>query len=209
MAMATGTSDAAPVGVFDSGLGGLSVLAELRALLPHRDFIYVADSGHCPYGDRSPDEIRARAQAITTFLIGQGAELVVVACNAATVTAIDALRAQYALPFVGMEPAIKPAAARTRSGVVGVLATTVTARGERLQRLVRDHASGVQVLTQPCPGLVERVEDGALHDPATEALLRRYLDPLLQAGADTVVLGCTHYPFLRPLIGASPARPCS
>lgn len=192
-------SDAA-IGVFDSGVGGLSVLRELQCALPHESFIYVADSGHCPYGGRSSEVIIARATSITEFLIAQGAKLVVVACNSATVAAAEHLRAHYPLSFVGMEPAVKPAVAATRSGVVGVLSTAVTAAGERLQRLIRQHAQGVQVLTQPCPGLVERVEAGDLDGPQTRELVQRYTAPLLAAGADTLVLGCTHYPFLRPLI---------
>ena len=204
--MATGTfkpsGPAAPVGVFDSGLGGLSVLRELVGLLPHEDFIYVADSGHCPYGGQGPEAIIARACQITEFLLDQGAKLIVVACNAATVAAVEYLRASYPLPFVGMEPAIKPAAALTKSGVVGVLTTALTARGERLQRLIHQHADGVQVLTQPCPGLVECVETGDLQGPNVRSMVTGYVEPLVGAGADTLVLGCTHYPFLRPLIQA-------
>lgn len=189
-----------PIGVFDSGLGGLSVLRELVTALPTEDFIYVADSAHCPYGGKTAEEIIERAVATTDFLLGQGVKLIVVACNTATVAAVEFLRARYPISFVGMEPAVKPAAAATRSGVVGVLSTGVTASGERLQRLIRDHAQGVQVLTQPCPGLVEQVEAGELETAQTRELLKLYTSPLLAAGADTLVLGCTHYPFLKPLI---------
>lgn len=190
----------APVGVFDSGLGGLSVLRELKRTLPAERFIYVADSGHCPYGGKSVQAIRERACVLTEFLLARGVKLIVVACNTATVAAVEYLRANYPVPFVGMEPAIKPAAAITRSGVIGVLSTAQTAAGVRLQRLIRQHANGLKVLTQPCPGLVERVEAGELDGAQTRAALEAYLRPLLEQGADTVVLGCTHYPFLRPLI---------
>ncbi len=186
-----------PVGVFDSGVGGLSVLREIRRLLPSEDLLYVADSGHCPYGGKPPEEIRARAHAIASFLVHRGAKAIVVACNTATVAAIVDLRRRFAIPFVGMEPAVKPAAASTRSGVVGVLATGTTLAGDRFASLVERFANGVTVLTQPCPGLVEQVEAGDLDDGVTLDLLRRYTEPLVSRGADTLVLGCTHYPFLR------------
>lgn len=195
-------SDPRPIGVFDSGLGGLSVLREIRRLLPNEDAIYVADSGHCPYGGKSPDEIIARAVTITDALLARGAKQIVVACNTATIAAVEYLRANYSPSFVGMEPAVKPAVAATRSGVVGVLATGAALKGEKLLRLIDRHAAGVRVLTQPCPGLVEQVEAGELDSARTLALLRRYTAPLIEAGADTLVLGCTHYPFLRPALQA-------
>lgn len=185
------------IGVFDSGLGGLSVLREIVARRPDLSTIYVADSGHCPYGVKSADQIIERAEVITEFLLGQGAQLIVVACNTATIAAVEYLRANYSLPFVGMEPAVKPAVARTRSGVIGVLATGAALAGNKLLKLIDRHRGSVRVITQPCPGLVEQVEAGALDGPKTEALLRDYALPLLEAGADTLVLGCTHYPFLR------------
>ena len=188
------------IGVFDSGLGGLSVLKELVAALPSAQFIYVSDAGHCPYGGKRASEITDRAEAITDFLLAQGAKLVVVACNTATIAAIESLRASYAVSFVGMEPAVKPAAALTKSGVVGVLATGAALAGEKLHKLIERHAAGVRVLTQPCPGLVERVEAGLVDSPETRALVRRYTEPLLAEGADVLVLGCTHYPFLRAVI---------
>jgi glutamate racemase len=194
---ARGTS---PIGVFDSGVGGISVLREIRRLLPHEHLIYYADSGHCPYGGKPQDEIRARAGAITELLLARGAKLVVVACNTATIAAVEWLRATYPVPFVGMEPAVKPAAAQSRSGVVGVLATGAALAGEKFHKLVEAHARGVRVITQPCPGLVEQVEQGDLDGPRTRELVQRYTAPLLAQGADTLVLGCTHYPFLRPLI---------
>lgn len=188
------------IGVFDSGIGGISVLREIRELLPTEDLIYYADSGHCPYGGKPREAIVARAVAITEFLIGRGAKLIVVACNTATIAAVEHLRATYPLPFVGMEPAVKPAAALTRTGVVGVLATGAALAGEKFHRLVAQHAGGVRVITQPCPGLVEQVERGDLDGQHTRELVLRYTAPLLAAGADVIVLGCTHYPFLRPQI---------
>ena len=187
------------LGVFDSGLGGLSVLRELRALLPHQNIVYVADSANVPYGTKTPELIRSRSVAIARFLVEERhARAVVVACNTATTHAVDLLRRTFSgVPFVGMEPAIKPAAAATRSGVVGVLATDATLDGERFASLTKRHAEGIEVLTQGCPGLVEQVEAGDLSGPRTIDLLQRYTAPLLAGGADTIVLGCTHYPFLR------------
>ena len=191
---------AAPIGIFDSGVGGLSVLREIRRRLPHENLLYYADSGHCPYGGKSADEIGARATAITDELLAAGAKLIVVACNTATIAAIERLRATYPLSFIGIEPAIKPAVAQTRSGVVGVLATGAALAGDKFLRLQAQHDAQVRVITQPCPGLVEFVERGELDGPALRALLARYVEPLLADGADTLVLGCTHYPFLRPVL---------
>ncbi len=190
----------APIGVFDSGVGGLSVLREIRRELPNEDLIYVADSGYAPYGDRPEEYVRGRAVAIMEFLRSQSAKAVVVACNTATGIAVDALRARYDVPIVAIEPAVKPAAARTQSGIVGVLATTQTLAGQKFARLVRTHAGDVEVLTQACPGLVEQVEAAELASPSTRALVEQYLRPLIDKGADTLVLGCTHYPFLVELI---------
>lgn len=189
-----------PIGIFDSGIGGISVLREIQNLLPDERLIYYADSGHCPYGGKPQAEIQARAVAITELLLARGAKAVVVACNTATIAAVEMLRATYPVPFIGMEPAVKPAAAMTRSGVVGVLATGAALAGEKFHRLVAAHAQGVRVITQPCPGLVEQVEQGDLSGPHSRELVQRYTRPLLQQGADVLVLGCTHYPFLRPLI---------
>lgn len=191
---------AAPLGIFDSGVGGISVLREIRRLLPAEDLVYYADSGHCPYGGKTREQIQARAVAITEFLMARGAKLIVVACNTATIAAVEHLRATYPIPFVGMEPAVKPAVAQTRSGVVGVLATGAALAGDKFHKLVADHARDVRIITQPCPGLVEQVEAGLLDAPETRELVARYTAPLLQQGADVMVLGCTHYPFLRPLI---------
>lgn len=195
-------SSAVPIGVFDSGVGGISVLREIRRVLPRTPLVYLADTAHCPYGNRPSSFIQDRAVALTRHLVhDRQARAVVVACNTASVAALDVLRSTFPeTPIVGMEPAVKPAVAATRSGVVGVLATTSTLAGDRFARLVERFATGVRVVTQPCPGLVEQVEAGHLDSPRTLDLLRTYLDPLLSAGADTIVLGCTHYPFLRDAI---------
>ena len=191
----------APVGIFDSGVGGLSVLREIRQLLPHESLLYVADSGHVPYGEKSPEYIRERCILITEHLLARGAKALVLACNTATAAAAADLRERYPqLPIVGMEPAVKPAAAATRSGVVGVLATTGTLKSARFAALLDRFANDVRVVTQPCPGLVECIEAGELQAPATRELLQRYVEPLLAEGCDTLILGCTHYPFLRPLL---------
>lgn len=189
-----------PIGVYDSGVGGVSVLRALRERLPDASFVYVADSGHAPYGDRDPAWVRARAQTVAGFLVAHGAQALVLACNTASVVAAAALRERLPLPIVAMEPAIKPATVHTRSGVVLVLATRNTVRSESVARLVREHGQGAEILLQPCPGLVERIEQGALDDAGTEALLADYLRPGLARGADTIVLGCTHYPFVAPAI---------
>lgn len=190
-----------PIGVFDSGIGGLSVLREIRALLPNEDLIYLADSAHCPYGDKSEAYIRARSGVLSQFLLERGAKAVVVACNTATAAAVAGLRAQLPVPVVGMEPAVKPAVAASRSKVIGVLATVGTLASAKFAALLARYGEGVRIVTQPCPGLVERVEQADLDGPETRALVQRYTAPLLGAGADTLILGCTHYPFLRPLIG--------
>lgn len=191
----------APIGVFDSGVGGLSVLREIRTRLPAETLYYIADSGHAPYGDKSPAEVQARAEAVIEALLHRGCKAVVVACNTVTGLSIQALRTRFPqTPIVAIEPAVKPAAAVTRSGVVGVLATRNTVNSPGLARLIAQHAQGVQVLAQACPGWVERVERGELNGPSTEAAVASFVDPLIAAGADTLVLGCTHYPFLRPVI---------
>ncbi|SFV10577.1 glutamate racemase [Pseudoduganella namucuonensis] len=193
----------APIGVFDSGVGGLSVLRHIRALLPDEHLIYLADSAWAPYGGKPEEVIAERSLAIAAFLVRQGAKALVVACNTATVAAIKAVRAHFPeLPIVGVEPGLKPAAAATRSGKVGVLATQRTLAGEKFL-LLRDQvalASKAEFLLQPCVGLVDRIELGELDTEATRAMLERYIAPLLAGGADTLVLGCTHYPFVRPAI---------
>lgn len=189
-----------PVGVFDSGVGGLSVLREIRRQLPSEHLLYVADSAFAPYGNKPQEFIEARSLAIVEFLLSLNAKAIVVACNTATGAAAATIRARHALPVVAMEPAIKPAAALTRSGVVGVLATQRTLASHNFVKLFERYGNGVEILAQACPGLVEQVEAGDLAGSGTRRLLERYLSPLLAKGADTLVLGCTHYPFLRPLI---------
>lgn len=191
----------APIGVFDSGVGGLSVLGEIRTLLPNESLLYVADSGHVPYGEKSPEFIRERCRLLAEFLLSQGAKALVLACNTATVAGVAELRELYPqLPIIGMEPAVKPAAAATRTGVVGVLATTGTLKSAKFAALLDRFASDVRVITQPCPGLVERIEAGELDSAATRELLQGFVAPLLVEGCDTLILGCTHYPFIKPLL---------
>ena len=196
------TVTAGAIGVFDSGVGGISVLKQIRAQLPRHRLLYVADSGHVPYGDKTPDFIRERSLTLTRFLIGEGAAAVVIACNTATAAAAALLRARFDVPIIGMEPAVKPAVAATRSGVVGVLATVGTLESARFAALLEQYAGDVEIVTQACPGLVEQVEAGELDSDATRALIERYTQPLLTRGADTLVLGCTHYPLVKPLITA-------
>jgi glutamate racemase len=169
--------------------------------LPHEDTLYLADQAHVPYGSRRLAQVQAFSEGITRFLLDRGAKIIVIACNAASAAALHYLRRTFPqVPFVGMEPAVKPALERTRNGVVGVIATQATFQGELFASLVERYAGDMRVLTQICPGLVEAVEAGMLGTPETEALLRRCLTPLIEAGADQLVLGCTHYPFLRPVI---------
>lgn len=189
-----------PIGVFDSGVGGLSVLREIRRQLPGEGTVYVADSGFAPYGDRDADFIERRSDAIVRFLIAQGVKAIVVACNTATGVAVERLRATYALPIVAIEPAVKPAAAATRSGVIGVLATSATLASARFSSLVGRHGGTVRVIVQPCPGLAQQVESGDLAGAQTRALVERYVTPLVGHGADALVIGCTHYTFLTPII---------
>ena len=193
-------SSARPVGVFDSGVGGLSVLRAIRQELPHEDLLYVGDSGCAPYGDRSAAFVTGRATKMTQFLVNQGAKAVVVACNTATTVAVHALRDRFDLPIVAIEPAVKPAAVRSRSRVVGVLATTGTVTSPKMARLLATYGRDVDFLIQPCPGLADQVERGELTSDATRSMVERYVRPLIEKGADILVLGCTHYPFLRALI---------
>ncbi len=188
------------IGVFDSGVGGLSVLREIRRQMPQAALLYVADSAHAPYGDRPADYIEARAASIVRFLLASGARAIVIACNTATVVAARSLRTWCPVPIIAMEPAIKPAVAQTRSGVVGVLATRRTLESASVARLCEMHGGSARILLQPCPGLVDQVERGELASASTRALVRSYVEPLLEQGADTLVLGCTHYPFLLPTI---------
>lgn len=192
-----------PIGVFDSGVGGLSVLRDIRRELPAEDLIYVADSAHAPYGDKPGALVQARALALVEFLLKRDAKTIVVASNTVTGVAVEALRQRYDVPIVAIEPAVKPAVSRTRSGVVGVIATTQTLSAAKYARLVQAHADGVRVLAQPCPGLVDRVEAGDLSSSDTRHLVEQYVRPLVEQGADTLVLGCTHYPFLSEVIQAA------
>ncbi|KQQ45259.1 glutamate racemase [Duganella sp. Leaf126] len=189
-----------PIGVFDSGVGGLSVLRHIRAQLPAEHLLYFADTGHAPYGDKTEAFVVARALAVTAFLLDLGAKALVVACNTATVAAIKAVRARYPqLPVVGVEPGLKPAAAASRNGKVGVLATARTLKGDKFLQLREQvtASTGATFLLQPAVGLVDQIELGDLQAPAIAALLEQYVAPLLDQGADTLVLGCTHYPFVR------------
>ncbi len=188
------------IGVFDSGVGGLSVWRELYKEFPGEQYLYVSDAGHCPYGPKSKEEIIARAKAITEFLIAQGAEIIVVACNTATAAAIDYLRGHYNIPFVGMEPAVKPAAINTRSGAIGVLATKGTFKGELYLRTLHKFASNATVIEQVGEGLVELVESGNTDTPQARELIGKYVVPMMEKNVDHIVLGCTHYPFLEGVI---------
>jgi glutamate racemase len=193
--------DDRPIGIFDSGVGGLSVWREVVRALPHEDTLYFADQAHVPYGPRPEPEIRCFAESITRFLLDLGCKAVVVACNTASAAALKHLRESFpGVPIIGMEPAVKPAAALTRSGVVGILATPATFQGRLFKATAGRHAAGIRLVNQVCDGLADHVERGDPEDPETLRLLDRYLDPVLVAGADVVVLACSHYPFLMEAI---------
>lgn len=192
---------AAPIGIFDSGVGGLSVLKVIRQELPQEGLVYLADQAHVPYGEKPQETVREFAEGITRFLLSRSCKLIVVACNAASAAALHYLR--QTIPqtsFVGMEPAVKPAAEHTQSGVVGVLATPATFQGALYASVVERFAAGVRILTDTCPGLVSQVEAGRFRSPETRLILEKALHPMLEQGIDTVVLGCTHYPFVIPMI---------
>lgn len=187
------------IGVFDSGVGGLAVLAAIARALPAADLTYVADAAHLPYGSKPDGFVRQRVLAIGDRLAAAGCRLLVVACNTATAAAIEALRARHpGIPVVGVEPGIKPAAASTRTRRIAILATESTCRSARLARLIATHAGALPVSVQPCPGWATRVEALDIGDPAFVAEVRATLVPLVEAGADRIVLGCTHYAFLMP-----------
>ena len=191
----------ATIGIFDSGSGGLSVYRELIKVLPKERFVYYSDNAHCPYGEKTAEYIQDRARFITDFLLEKGADIIVVACNTATAAAIATLREEYpSVPFVGMEPAVKPAALGTRTGVIGVLATAGTLKGSKYLASKGNFEDGCRIVEHVGEGFVELVERGVLSGPEAEATVRRSLYPLLDAGADTIVLGCTHYPFLLPVL---------
>jgi len=185
-----------PIGIFDSGVGGLSVAREIRRTLPAEDLLYVADTAYCPYGDRPLEEVRTRALAVGRYVEQAGAKLVVAACNTASGAALEQLRQALAIPVVGLEPPVKTGAAVTRNGKVGVMATAGTLASARFARLVRDHAKGVEIVPQACPGLADLIEEGHLEGERLHAWLERLTLPFKRAGVDTVVLGCTHYAFV-------------
>lgn len=209
------------IGVFDSGEGGLSVLKEITRLLPEAEYVYYSDNAHCPYGEKSPEHIQDRARAITERLLTEGADVIVVACNTATAAAISVLRSEYSdassqnvrervqkltggrhdhICFIGMEPAVKPAALGTRTGVVGVLATAGTLKGSKYLKTKESVDDQVNVFEHVGRGFVELVEEGRLSGSEAEDVVKASLGPLLSAGADIIVLGCTHYPFLLPVL---------
>jgi glutamate racemase len=204
--MMENSRSAAPIGAFDSGVGGLSVLRAIRERLPGEGLIYVADQAHVPYGPRGLTEVRRLSEGIVHFLMGEGAKLIAIPCNTASAAALHSLRAQYpGFPFVGMEPAVKPAAEHTESGVVGVLATPTTFEGELYSSVVERFGQGVTILQDTCPGLVAEIEAGNANGPEARRILKQALEPMLAQGLDTVVLGCTHYPFafdtIRNIVG--------
>ena len=191
-----------PIGILDSGIGGLSVAAAIRERLPNEPLIYVGDSAHVPYGGHPEDFIRARTLLLAQFLVDRGAKAIVIACNTATAAAANTLRSRLSLPVVGMEPAVKPAAAATRSGIVGVLATAGTLSSARFAGLLDRFGEGIRVLTESSGDLVRLVESGEISGPRARRTVAGHVRPLLDAGADTLILGCTHFPFLRELIEA-------
>ena len=191
----------APIGIYDSGVGGLTVLRAVSSLLPDEDLIYFADQANVPYGNRSLNEVRGLAEGAASFFMSQGAKLIVIACNTASAAALKYLRGLFPdYPFVGMEPAVKPAAEQTLSGKVGVLATPSTFQGELYTSVVERFAHDVQLFQATCPGLVQQIENGRLNTPQTRKILEDALEPMLQEGVDTLVMGCTHFPFVIPLI---------
>ena len=195
------------IGIFDSGTGGLSVFREIYRLLPDERYIYYSDNANCPYGEKSREYIINRARAITSFLIGQGAEIVVVACNTATAAAISTLREEFPICFIGMEPAVKPAAQATATGVVGVLATAGTLKATKYIDTREKWAHDVKIVEHIGKGFVELVENGTVIGEEAEAVVEKSIRPLIDAGADTIVLGCTHYPFLSDTIRKVAGKP--
>jgi glutamate racemase len=189
-----------PIGVFDSGVGGLSVLREIRKLLPEEDLLYVADSAHAPYGDKSKEFIQERSATIMDFFISHNVKAIVVACNTATGAAVKDLRPRYNVPIIAMEPAVKPASERSQTGIIGVLATNRTIDSNNFRILFARFADQVTIIPQACPGLVELVEQGNLNGDEIRALITQYVQPLVAQNVDMLVLGCTHYPFLAPII---------
>lgn len=189
-----------PIGIFDSGIGGLSIARRIREILPNENILYIADSFHAPYGDKSESYIYHRSSSIVEFLLERNAKAVVIACNTATVSSIKELRTHYSLPIIGVEPGVKPAVFQTKTGIVGVMATTRTLESTSFATLAKNFSTTVKIEVQPCPGLMEQVESLNLEGNETETLIKKYVAPLLEKGADNIVLGCTHYAFLAPLI---------
>ncbi|NQS92504.1 MAG: glutamate racemase [Chloroflexi bacterium] len=190
-----------PIGIFDSGVGGLSVLREMQSQFPSEDLIYIADQAHVPYGTRSREEVLGFSEGIIRYLLTLKAKLIIVACNTASAVALAALRKSHPdLPFVGMEPAVKPAVEDTTTGVVGVLATPATFQGGLYASTVERFARGVKILQNTCPDLVNQIEEGKIADPKTRAILLKALTPMMDEGVDEIVMGCTHYPFVIPII---------
>jgi len=188
------------IGIFDSGIGGLSIARQINQRLPNENLLYVADSIHAPYGEKSESYITERAFAISEFLIQRNVKAIVVACNTATVSSIKALRSQFTIPIIGVEPGVKPAVFNTKTGIVGVLATAQTLKSVSFNDLAKTFSTNVKIEVQPCPGLMEQVEALSLDSDVTKALITKYVFPLLDKGADHIVLGCTHYAFLAPMI---------
>ncbi|SDU45619.1 glutamate racemase [Desulfobacula phenolica] len=189
-----------PIGIFDSGVGGLCVLKQIRERLPYESITYFADSGNCPYGSKAENEALNLARKNIEFLLELNCKLIVIACNTVTAVAIDCLRSEYKVPFIGMEPALKPAALQTRSKKIGILATENTLNGRLFKQTFDKYAHGLEVFIQPGHGLVELVETGSQNSEKARSLLKEYLLPMLEKGVDTIVLGCTHYPFLKEMI---------
>ena len=190
----------APIGVFDSGAGGLTIISDLRKVLPNENFIYIGDTANCPYGTRSEDEIIELSVQACRFLVDQGVKLIVVACNTASQAALSVLRSTYSIPFIGVVPAVKPAARITRHGRIGITATNQAAKSAYLRHLIDDFASDIQAYAVGCSELVTLVEHGELESPFVDATLQHALQPLIDKDVDVIVLGCTHFPALRPAI---------
>lgn len=189
-----------PIGVFDSGVGGTSIWKEIQKLMPHESTIYLADSVNAPYGEKSQEDILSFSIKNTELLLNKGCKLIVVACNTATTNAISFLRQQYDVPFIGIEPAIKPAALQSKSRKVGVLATKGTLASSLFHSTSENHAAGIEIFEQEGSGLVPLIEEGNIQTDATRKLLQKYLNPMLEEGIDFLVLGCTHYPYLMPVL---------
>ena len=192
---ATNLADAS-IGIFDSGIGGLTIVNDIKTILPNEHFIYLADNKYAPYGEKSPEFIIQRVNQIADYFIEKKVKALVIACNTATVIAIDQLRQRISIPVIGVEPAIKPAALTTKKQKVAILTTQATANNTRFLSLVKSHSSNAEIFIQPCPGLVQQIEQGLFDDAKTQALLTEYLLPLKTKGIDKLVLGCTHYPML-------------